>query len=432
MRTKFLFLLIVFSTLLFPQETLTIKEAIKIALENNYQIMIAEKDRENAANNASVGTAGFLPELNASGSYTESITDTKLEFFDGRVIDRTGAQSDNLNAGASLRWTIFDGLKMFASLNQLKELEEIGEVNFKISVENNISDVIDTYYNIVKEKQVLKVIQRNISISEERVRIATDELEVGSGSRFDLKQAQVDLNADKSSFLREELRFDQLKIRLNELLGRNGNFEFEVENEIDFRTDLELEELYTSLKQNNSELLKAERNKAVADLEINIAKSEWYPIINLNAGYNFTRSQSEAGFTQSTQTSGFNYGISASFNIFNGLNTRRRIENAEIMLKENELEYKQIKNNLEAGLLNAYRRYQNSLQLVNLETENLEIAKDNVEIALEKLKLGTITPLEFREVQRKLLNAESSLVTAKYEAKSAETELLRLSGELIH
>ncbi|HSP89116.1 MAG TPA: TolC family protein [Ignavibacteriaceae bacterium] len=422
---------ILFSSLSFPQEVLTLEEAIKLALQNNYSISIAKNEAEISSNNSNIGNAGMLPEIDASGSYSKSITNTTQEFFDGRRVERDNAESSNLTAGVSLNWTVFDGLRMFAALDRLKALKETGELNFKSEVENNISNLITTYYDIVRLNEVLEVIRTNIQISEQRYKIAEDKLEVGSGSRFDLRQAQVDLNEDKSSLLREELNLLRAKILLNTFLAVDTKTDFSINDTILYKEDLILEDLFLTAKEKNSRLRIAEENKTVSDLEISLARSEIFPRISLDAGYDFSKSQSETGLLHINRNHGFNYGITASLNIFNGLTTRQNIENAEINFKNSELLYNEVVQLVEADLYNSYNRYENSRQIVALEKENLAAAEENLDIALERLRLGNITPLEFRETQIDFFNAKSRLVAAQFEAKSAETQLLRLSGQLI-
>ncbi len=430
-KTTLLFLLI--TSFCFSQELLTPEEAVRIALQNNYSINIARNEAEIADNNSTIGNAGFLPSLDANGSYTESINNTRQEFLGGvrDPIESNSAKSSTLNAGIALNWTVFDGLRMFASLDQLKALRKTGELNFKQTVESNISEIIVTYNDIVRLQEVLEVIQTNIIISEERVKIARDKLEVGSGSKFDLRQAEVDLNEDKSSLLREELNLSKAKILLNNLLGIEINNDFKVIDTITFINDLQVEDLLIAAKGKNSTLKLAEENKTISELEISLARSNIFPWIRLNAGYNFTKSESEAGFLQVNRTYGLNYGITASLNLFNGLNTRRNIENAQISLKNAELTYKDAEQFVESELYNTFNQYKNSRQIVELEKQNLSSAEENLDIALERLRLGNITPLEFRETQINLFNAKSRLVAAQFEAKSAETQLLRLSGQLV-
>lgn len=417
---------------IYPQEYLSLEDAIKIALQNNYSINIARNEKEISDNNYTLGNAGFLPQLDAGGSYTKSSNNTSQEYLSGQQIVRSSAKSSNLSGDITLNWTIFNGFEMFANLNQLKELKKQGETNFKITVENNISDVISTYYDIVRQKQVLAVIERSINISEERVRIAQDKKQLGSGSKFDLLQAQVDLNEDRSSLLNEELTLKQDKILLNRLMGRNVDFDFIINDTvITINKDLSLAELSANIENKNSRLLLAKQNKNLADINLQLARSSWYPEISVFAGYDYVHSESEAGFVKSNTNKSINYGINASLNIFNGLNTSRNIENAQVSIKNSELSYDETKKMVDADLNNAFNAYKNSLTLVDLETENLKAAEENSSIALERLRLGSIAPLDFRETQRKLIDAKSRLVGAQFEAKKAETQLLLLSGELI-
>ncbi|MFO7447424.1 MAG: TolC family protein [Ignavibacteriaceae bacterium] len=431
MKLKIIIILVFITSSIYSQQLLTLEEAIKIALENNFSISIAANQRDIAENNLSAGNAGFLPGLNADGSYSKSNNTTRQEYFDGRLIDRTNAKSDNFNANITLNWTIFDGFEMFATYDALKQLKEIGETNYRISVENNVAGIISTYFNIVRLGVVLEVISRSIVISEERVNLAATKRDVGSASKFELLQAQVDLNEDKSLQLNAELAYDQAKTQLNQLMGRNPAEDFTVADTIIVNQRMLYEELIISAQDQNSEIKAAVLNKNFSNAQLGIVRSEFFPEISLFAGYNFLRSESEAGFTKSNQNRGYNYGINASINLFNGLNTRRQIENAQIETKISELNLNEVKNQIEASLQNSYKAYQNSLTLVELETENLKVTEENVAIALERLRLGNITPLEFREAQINLLDAQSRLVNAQFEAKNAETELLRISGRLI-
>ena len=420
-----------FGSQAFSQELLTLEKAIEITLNNNFSINIARNESEIAGNNSTIGNAGFLPTIDASGSYIKSSNDTKQEYFDGRTIDRTGAKSTNITAGVNLSWTIFDGLQMFGNLDALKELNKIGRANFKAEVENNIADVTETYYNLIREKQVLDVLKETITISEERVRIAESKKDVGTGSKFDLRQAQVDLNEDRSNLLKEELTYEQLKVFLNQLMGRNVGSDFNVSDTIMVNRNLNLDELKNLTLDRNTSLDIAQKNLNLSEINLGLARSEWFPTISMIGGYNYTNSESAAGFVKSNKNYSLSYGLSASFNLFNGLNTSRKIENAKIDLENNRLKFSQIKIDVEANLLNTFKKYLSSLQLVQLEEENLLVAQESVDIALEKLKLGNITPLEFRETQRKLIDAKSRLVAAQFDAKTAETELLKISGQLI-
>jgi outer membrane protein TolC len=411
---------------LFSQELLTIEKAMQIGLENNYSILISKNDAEILKNNS-----GFLPQINFNTSINKSSNDTKQEFRSGLPIDRKGAQSEQTGAGVSLNWTVFDGFNMFTSYRRLREIKEAGEINVIINIESSISQIISTYYQIVKQEKLLKVIRNAVSISEERVKIAEANYSLGSGSKLEILQAKVDLNADKSNLLKQEVVLSNLKTNLNQLLSRDIEIVFSVIDSIRIDSNLVFEDIRKNVLEQNSKIMLAGKNRNIAKLNLGEVKSQLYPKVGINLGYNFSQSESEAGFITSNQNLGINYGVNATVNLFDGFNFNRKYQNAKISIINSDLQYNQIKNQIESDLVKAYKNYENNLQLLKLEAENLEFARQNVNIALERFRLGSITPLTLREAQKTFIDAESRLVTVQYEAKISETELLRLSGQLV-
>ncbi len=430
-KLLFVFALLLFSNSLFAQEIMTPQDAVKIALENNYSIKIAKNEKNIAENNSSAGNAGFLPTVDASGSYTRSSNDTKQNYSNGQTVNVNGAINKNYAAGINLNWTIFDGLKMFASLDQLKELKKIGETSYKKAVEQNISDVLATYYDIARQELLLQVIKKNVSISEERLKIVENEKSVGSASKFDLLKARVDLNTDKSALMNQEQSLQVARTTLNRLLGRDINSNFTIQDTIVVNKNLTFSDLKSVTMDKNSDLMIAKQNKNLSEAQLRLERADLMPKISLNLGYNYTKSESGAGFFISSKTTAFSYGATVSLNLFNGLNTRRRMENAKVGIESSEYSYNQSLQQVNADLKNTYLKYANSLQLINLESQNYKSAEENVDLALEKLRVGAITPLDFRTSQKDMLDAKSRLVSAQYDAKTAETDLLKISGQLI-
>ncbi|GAB6281814.1 MAG: TolC family protein [Ignavibacterium sp.] len=434
MKKIIIIYIVLYTTLsikIFSQEILSLENAIQIGLENNYSIKIAKNFYKISENDVSIGNAGFLPTIDATSNYNESKTNTEQKYYDGRFVDRSNVSSDNFSSGIFLNWTIFDGFQMFTSFSKYKELKKIGYNNLKLQIENSIAEIISSYNNIIREKYIIEVIKRNIEISQERVKIAQDKLDYGSGSRFDLRQAIIDLNEDRSTYLEEERNLQQEKIFLNQLLGRDVEQNFEILDTIKIDTSLIYNDLYSIFLKNNNELLIAETNKNISQLDIKLIRSELFPELSINLGYNYNRSTSGAGIIEENKNYGFNYGISASLRLFDGLNRKRRLENSQLDYKNNLISYEEIKNNLSATFLDAYQRYKNALELIKLEKESLEAVLANIQIGLERLRLGNITPLEFRETQIQLIESESRLQSAMYQAKLAETDLLKLCGILV-
>ena len=432
-KTYFIFIFILlFATEDFhAQEKLTLQQAIEATLKNNLDILIEKNNAEVAANSNTLGNAGMLPRIDFQASTNFGNNATKQEFSSGLVVDKTGVQSTNLNSGVYLTWTLFDGLKMFASHKRLQELEVMGQLSSKIQIENTISQLIITYYDVVRQKQLIKGLEENLLISEERLKIAQKKFDIGSGSKLEVLQAKVDKNAQTAGLFRQRTLLSELKANLNQLMARGADVEFDVEEEIPNEFKLKYEEMKSSMEKNNSSLQLLKSNIAVNDQLIRESRSQLFPKLNFNANYLFTRSQNQAGFALLNQNLGLNLGFTASWTIFNGFNTNTQIKNARLQIDNANYEYNNSKQLLNLQLHLLFKRYQDDAKLLELEEENTKLAKEAVDIALERFRIGSSNSIELKEIQRSYEEALTRLAQARYNAKVSEVQLMKLNGEIL-
>lgn len=413
-------------------DTLRLDDAVERALRENPEAEIARGQVDIAENNYSIGNAGFLPTLTSQAGYTETISNSEQTFLSGEMQNTDGAQSTQTTAGADLRWTVFDGLRPFATYDRLGAQRDRQAAATEERLEVLAADVIDGYYDVARRQQQLEVLREAVSISRERLRIVEVQQELGSASDLEVRQARVDLNADSAAVLRQEVELTNAKSRLNELLGREeAATAFAVTSTIDVDASLEYPSLQASAFQESPALVQAREALRVAEAEQKELRADFFPTIDLTAGLGYSQLDAESGFVQQSTSTDLTYGASLTFDLFNGFNRWRRSENAEIRATNARLAVEDVRSQLATALTSAYERYQNRLQLVELERENLSDVQANVEVALEQFELGTITSVELREVQEQFIQAESRLLTAEFEAKQAEVELLRLSGRLL-
>lgn len=411
------------------QELLTLEEAISIGLENNYNVQLFRNLSEIAGNNHSLGNAGFLPTLSATATTTERVEDSDF-IAGGESRSTSGARNSNRNAALNLNWTLFDGFQMFRNYDRLGFLQDVGDEELRLQMELLVANVTLGYHNIIRINEQLKILENNIDVTEERIRIEETKVDLGSGSEYDLLQARTDLNADRAAYLRENNSLTEAKIALNQLLSRTANTNFNVTDDILIDRNLSEEELYQRIITENTQLSIARMEKEISSLEVRAIRGERFPELSLTSAYSFNRSENDGGFIRFNESTGFSVGLTARVNLFDGFNLNRRVDNAIIQSKNAEINYEIQKLRLESDFLGIYRGYENSIELVDLEERNLENAEQTVDIALERFRLGSISSLELREAQRTFLQAENRLINAKFEAKVAETELLQLSGEL--
>jgi outer membrane protein len=425
-----LFILFAVPFLVQAQEVLTIDQAVQIALKNNYDIKIATNESAVSKANNTIGNAGMLPVLDATVSQDNRIQHTKQTQSNGAVQERDNAKNNRLDYGVNLGWTIFDGFKMFARYNQLQELEKQGEVQLKMMILSKVSDVMTTYYDLVQQQQLMQALDTTIVISKQRLKTAENRFTIGKASKLEVLNAQVDLNTDTTTFLRQKEQFEITKIQLNQILARDIATNFTVVEMVEIDDKLLLSDLNDLAAKQNPQLQLALIGKKVAELDLKQVRANRYPTVQLNTGYNFNKTESSLGFTSQSTSRGFNYGLSASLNIFNGFQQNRSEKIAKLQIENFNIALEQQTQTINTQLAMAFQTYLTNIELSKLEESNEAIAKKNLDITLEKFKIGTISTLEFRSAQQNYVNAIARNSSAKFQAKISEVTLKEIAGNI--
>ena len=417
---------------LHAQQHYTLKSCLETGLEKNYSIRMVRNEEQVSKNNATIANAGYLPTLDLSAGFNGNINDTETETrATGEKTKTTGVFDKTLNAGLNLNWTIFDGFKIQANYERLKELEQQGETLTRIAIEDFIANLTAEYYNYIQQQIRLKNFRYAMSLSKERLRIVEERYIVGNFSRLDLQQARVDYNADRAQYMKQQESVKTSLIRLNELMANDDMSQSISVNDsiIDLNTLLSFDDLWQSTLSNNASLLKSEQNKKLASLEMKAVKSRNFPYLRVNAGYGYTLNKYEISANSRRDNLGFNFGVTMGFNLFDG-NRRREIKNARIAIENAKLQQDDMRQALNADLSNLWQAYQNNIEMLKLERENLIAAIENHEIASERYMLGNLSGIEMREAQKSLLDAEERILSAEYDTKMCEISLLQLSGKI--
>ncbi len=429
------FLLIISNQPLFAQNKLTVEQAIGATIENNYDIQLLRNDSSSYALDKSYARAAFLPRVNATTGLIFNNNNQKQKLADGSKRQSSGIKSNNISGSVQLNWTVFDGFKMFATRDKLTEFVRLGELTIKNQIINSVASVINNYYNIVRQKQLLKAIEEQMSINEERVKLAEKKFSVGLGAKPDILQGKVDLNAQKAARLKQQTLIDQLKEQLNQLMNVEMNTRYEVADSIVFKDEIILGEVMGTVESTNPQLQVIKKNIDISKLTLKERKAERYPVVNFNSAYNYSRTNNQTVINTFTpllnRNNGFNYGVGVTIPIFNGFTVKRQIQQAQLDIDYLNISYLNQKSQIDLGITNAFKDYELQKKMLALEEENILLAKENVFIALERLRLGISTYLELRETQKSLELAYDRLIAARYNTKLAETELLRLKGDLV-
>lgn len=436
MRMRLLLLnisILSFSIIVNGQNVLRLNDCISTGLENNFSILVARNNEAISKNNFTAGNAGYLPKLDLTGRYGGTINNTTQNLTDGTSTSSSGVHNTSANAGASIGWTIFDGFSVRTTYKKLNELKQLGELNTQLSVENLVSEIIAGYYNYIQQIQTLANFDYALTLSRERLRIDKDRYMLGSSSKLQVLQSQVYLNADSSKLSRQGEVVRAAQVKLNELMAvKDLSATFEsADSLIEVNELLLYEKLLDATLAGNTSLIIASKNRTVSEYDYKIITSRSYPYLTMSTGYNYALSTYETGSYKNQAVNGLNYGLTFGMNIFDGFNQRRSIANSNIEIQNKELKYLEIEQGIRADLITIYNVYSNNLRLIKLEEQNLATATENLDIALERYKLGSLSGIDLREVQKSLLDAKDRLLSIQYQTKLAEISLKLISGTIM-
>jgi outer membrane protein TolC len=430
MLKKIVFITLFLSLKIFAQSEMTAEDAIKLGLQNNFDIQIARNNVEIAENNKGKGTAGFLPIVDASGNFQYSTSDqeTNSPFSFGK------STTDGYGGQILLNWTLFDGFHMFTAKRQFNALAKLGEEQSRNLIETTVVNILRAYFNLVQQEQLQDVAQNALSVSEQRLNKEKVRREVGGSSSTDLLNAQVSFNTDRSQLLSQELNVQVALKDINILLGQQPDRKVSVQKEIPTSIlRLSLQEINDLAFERNSALKVVEQNKKVSDLNVSLAKSAFSPRLFLNGTYGYSDRNTASGRFDSdisTQSTDKSVGLTLSFNLFNGFRHKIDVQNAQLEAKNQELAYQNYKNQLAGLVQETYETFQKRQELVKLEMQNTQAAEQNLQLQQDRYDIGTSSSLEFRDAQVNLTRAQTALITARFQARISFLEIEQLIGRI--
>ena len=415
------------------QKLVSVSEAIELALENNYGIKIISNNKEIAKNNAGVLNSGYLPTVTSSSGATFNRDNLEAEFANGESTALNGAKSSRYNASINLNYTLFDGLGRYYDYKRLKETYKLSELQARETIENTIAQLYVVYYNVAQVTENVAVLEKTLTISKDRITRANYQFEYGQGTMLNVLNAQVDINNDSINLINAKQQLVNTKRDLNVVLGNVISSEFRVDTTIEFKLNIDQNDLANKVKSNNVNLLQLDKNIMINTFIVKANKSGYLPSLGLTGSYGWNKGNNNAAsFVAVSTNTGLSGGLSLSWNLFDGGATATRVTNAKIELENRSLEKESMVIDIERNFNNAWDDYQNKLTIFQVQENNIITSTNNFNRTQEKHKLGQATSIEFRQAQLNLINSELNRNQAKYAAKIAELTVLQLSGELLN
>ncbi len=431
-KTIMAFLFICFASGSQAQDTLTIEDALAIALMQNYDLQLAANKLRMADHNRSLLNSNYLPVVSASAGTKYGDANSKMTLQNDMENEVKGAQSLGYNAAVAVNYLWFNGFARKALYKKQKAAYQMADLQLKDEINTTLMDVYQAYYQVANLSLQGEILQDAFEISKQRLRKLQYEYEYARTSKLEVLNARVDANNDSLNMVNVMTAYENAKHNLNYLLGESIGKKFEVDSEVEVDKMLDINEIRDKMLSNNYRLQQLGISKKMSELDLKISKSAWIPSVSSSASYSLNNTlYDELNAYKEQDYNGLNVGLNVNWNIFDGGTARIRMQNAKINMENQEIYRKQLLSGLETQLQNIWNNYRNQLAVIVSDRQNLAVNEENFMKTKEKYEAGLINSIFFRQAQLNWVNAKVKLLKAKFDAKISELQLRQLQGDLL-
>jgi len=414
------------------QDSLSLNDALAIGLEKNVGIIVARGNAEIGIKQEGLGTAGFLPRLDASSAanQTNSDVETNSPFSFGT------SERQSFSGSVALNWTLFDGFNMFYNNARYGKLSELGSLQLRQTVEVQVADIITAYLDVVRKERLLSIATEGASISKVRLEREEVRKNLGGASTTDYLSAKIAYNNDLLSVLKAETQLDISKRNLNILLGRSPDIGIRVDSLIVVnKWDIPAETVWSYAERLNSTIRIQQYQVEISDIDVGSKRSAFWPVLNAAGSYSYSDQKTEAETRPDpieSKTTDTQVGLNLSWNLFNGNRDNIGVQTSKITLRNQDVLLSDSKRQIRSQINNQWQTYRNAVKAYDIETENMLVAELNLKLFVERYQFGSATFIEYRQAQLAYLQSKSNIVDAAFLTRVAETGLRRIAGVLIN
>ena len=427
-------ILILFPNLLFAQTELSLMDAIKIGMQENYDIQLSSKNKRISEINNNWANAGALPTINLSAKKEEGLSDqtnNPTSFMPYEL------RSTAINGNANVSWTLFNGFAIRANKDKLRNLEEISSNNAILTIENTIQGIILQYYNCVLQKERLELLQKVVRLANNRLEYQQTKYDIGVSSKIDLLQIENAMLTDSSNLIMQELNYNNAIKNLNLTLGKEIETTWDFTDEID--TEIQLfsyENLKASTLADNTNIKNQYYNIQLAKQDIRLSKAVFYPLITVNSGAAYNESTYDIGeLSNSMDNTGesLNYfaNFSVNFRLFDGGKLYSTLRKVKVQKEINDLQYEKVKREVLHQLSLINNKYNSRISAFSLNQKAFKIAETNYALATDKQNRGVINSFMLRDIEIAFITSGINAQQAAYNLMESKIALLKITGGII-
>jgi len=413
-------------------ELLSIEECIQVAMQNNPNLVKARNDVQIAKFNVLESYQGILPNINSSvnsgtvetgeSEYlsTEPVgidSASGTVIYEQRVRKTEQIERNSSSASITLSQPLLDGGLWYNQIRQAKSQKSSADYYFESQRNTVILNIEQAFYDLLKQEKLLEVNQLAVERSQGQLTRAEKMFELGASAQIDVFRARVNLGRDKISLLNQQNSVETARKNLNLVMGRDPLLPIKVSGSLRIEETLPTLDDYLSRAMLEQPLVKkSEADIKTSNLTIQLARGIMAPRLTGYVNYDRFHEDFDNLYKKLDQNYQIRYGVNLSFNIFNGFADYTTVQKAKLNRNSILKEFESYKRGLRSDIEQFYSNYLSLLEIVRINQENLEAAKEEYRLAQERYQIGAGTSLDVREAQVNLTDAEQILIAAQYNA----------------
>lgn len=425
----------------FAQKTLTLDDAIKIALQRNSNLIKSKNSLTSAETNVKSAYGDLLPNLGVSGGWgwqrTEEDGSVQYDEFQNPVtLPASTIESRGWDLSASGGVTLFNGLANYASISQAKNELRSAEFDIVKIKQNIIQGTTDFFYSVLNAKAIMQVREDNVKYNEKLFETIEERNKLGSVPIADVYAQQVQLGNAQLLLIQAQNNYDKAQNALLNFLALNVLEDYElvdplkdiamVDTEAFMQDFGELSSMVSEALNLRPDYKSQMETLSGREKGITIAKSGLLP--RLSGSYGFRTSASDPGDLFNRRV--YSLGLSLDIPIFSNWNTENQVQYAEVQYKNAQEDLMVLERTIKIEVKQGYIDLLAGKKSLEVSRENVKAAEENRRINYERYSLGSGTILDVLQSDRDYTQALSDRINAKFEFYKLRDNMLNALGKL--
>lgn len=430
-----------FAAYSFGQSTLSLDQAIKIALQRNTTLKKAENNLNSSESGLKAAYGNFLPSLSANSGWNWNRSEDNGGTINigGAVIPVPASTTENRNYSASVNanWTLFDGLSNLSTLSQSKDNLESAKLQLENLKQNIVFQTISLYYAVINNEQLMKVQEDNLKWNQRNLETITERNKLGAVTIADVYSQQVKTGNAELALIQAKNNFETAKSNLLSYLALDVLQDYTFDQAL---TDREKTILEKDLSSDYNDLTglvakaltkRPDYKSALLDLDgaeegITIAKAGHLPRLTNSISYSLRSNKINELFDSRTYTVGMNLSIP----IFSGWSVSNRVQIAEVNAMNSQINLNDLERKIKQDIQKTYLDLQAAQKSLDVNKRNVTAAEQNRKVEEERYSLGSSTLLNVLIANSDYTTARTSFISAQFSYIQLSEQLKYLLGEL--